>query len=226
MAIAKFGAIVTDVRGKLGGHVFQGNGFTTSLRTMSTTKGYIGQFNASTLTELRIVRINWEALTVAEKNQWGVLASQFLVPNKFGDYVQLSAFNLFVRNTLALAYANAPNVIDPFGASNVVISPALLSVEIDFPGGEITINTSSVPGAYGINVYALPVNSLNQRIYPKKLIWFRGAPSNPIVPSVLFTALLAKFPFLENNTPIQFGVVFFNEWGFYTFKKTAYATYV
>lgn len=232
MALAKFGAIVTDVRGKLGGHVFQGNGFTTSLRTSSRTKGTIGKHNRTEIIGSKtsieahnVVRAEWAALSDAEKAQWSVLSTQFLVPNKFGDYVQLSGFALFTRNITALYYTQQSTSVDPFAASNVVPSVTLTGVEIDISGETVTYTYPDPGFSMGKLIYAQRVNSVNQRIQTKRLIFLEGRPLSSFIPSISYIRLLNRFRGLEGGEPMQFGLVIVNAFGFYTFKKTVYATY-
>lgn len=233
MALAKFGAIVTDVRGKLGGHVFQGNGFTTSLRTYSKTKGTIGKYrrtevigSQSALEAHNVVRAEWQALSDAERQQWGVLANQFLLPNKFGDNVALSGFALFTRNITALYYSKKSTSVDPFAATNVVPSVPLLSVELDIPGQTLTFDYDSSALTYGKIIYVQRATSFNQRIYPSKLLYLQGVASFDFSPFFSYLSLLQQFFSLEVGEPLQFGMVVVNDFGFYTFKKTTYVTYV
>lgn len=98
----KFGSIIVDARGKIGGHVASKNRSGSYLRTKVTP------VNRDSVDQ-RTVRSNqttnskaWSGLSAAQRLAWNNSVSDFLKTNIFGDQKILSGFQLFcmINNNL------------------------------------------------------------------------------------------------------------------------------
>lgn len=106
MAVVKFGAIVTDMKGKLGGHVFQGSKGGSSLRTKAG-KTKVGRMTLRSAgdpipgidmtwpTVLARVASSWRSLSLASKNSWDALVGTWTFTNKFGDVVNRNGYAIY-----------------------------------------------------------------------------------------------------------------------------------
>lgn len=103
MAIVQYTAIVNQLRGKLNGSVFNKsrNAYTLQSKQMPS--------RAQTVTQNRQrnifgeVQRTWKTLTIPQKNDISVLASQHAVRDRFGELVYLSGYNWFIRWNLLRA---------------------------------------------------------------------------------------------------------------------------
>ena len=226
MAVAKFGAIVTDVKGKLGGHVFQGNGFTTTLRTGYSGKGgFYGQ-NKIFQPMNNEIDEDWRSLSLEDKEAWSLLASKHPIPDNFGNVITLTGQNLHRRNYTAFYASGQTGVIDPGSAIGVLPSSNLQHVMFRFSSQRIDVQFKFDRFSTAIIIYALPVLKFNLSIQSKKLPFLYGEKDETPSDDLLWNAFFVKYPNVLFGDPVQFGVVQVNEYGFKSFVKTVYATYV
>jgi len=226
MAIAKFGAIVTDVRGKLGGHVFQGNGFTTSIRTGYSGKGGITARNKEFDSQKITIDNLWSNLSISDKNDWQVLASQNPVRSTFADLEVLTARSFHLRNYTHFFASGQTGTIDPKAAVNDLPSSELEHAQFNFTNEDIDIQFKFDRFSIATIVYAKPVLKFNLSIQAAKLPFIYGEEDETPQDDLLWDAFFAKYPDFTENSPCQFGVRQVNEYGFSTFVKTIYATFV
>lgn len=225
MAKAKFGAVVTDVRGKLGGHVFQGNGFTTSLRTGYSGKGGIGSRNVIYNSLNKDIDSLWHGLSVTVQGQWRALAAQYPVQDDFGNQVILTGRNFHRRNYTAFFSSAQTGNIDPSLAIGDLPSSSLEHVEFNFAAEEIDVQFEFDRFSQAIIIYALPVSKFNLSIQAAKLPFIYGENDETPQDDLLWTAFFAKYPDFQENDPCQFGVVQVNEFGFKSYVKNIYGIF-
>ena len=124
----KFGSIVTEGSGKIGGHVAVKNRSGALLRSYSPA---IRQNNSSTSkskSNMGVVAAAWSALSASQKTLWNNATSQFRSTDVFGDIKRLSGFSLFQKLNLNLLICGAalltlppsPN-LTPLSASPVAL---------------------------------------------------------------------------------------------------------
>lgn len=92
---AKFGAIVVDGRGKVGGHVASKNRSGAYFRTKVTPSNPQSTAQAAIRSLMASLSAAWRALTQAQRNAWNGAVANFQRTNVFGDNVQLTGKNLF-----------------------------------------------------------------------------------------------------------------------------------
>lgn len=97
MARVKFGLAVADMRGKLGGGVFTRNRAGSIVRTKVTPKNPATIKQTSTRQIFSYAAQAWRNLTLLIVQGFTRLAKEVSATNVFGDRVQLTAFNLWVR---------------------------------------------------------------------------------------------------------------------------------
>lgn len=106
MAVVKFGAIVTDMKGKLGGHVFQGSKGGATMRTKSTKQvgrelkmksagAHIPGIDMTWPSVLSRVASTWRNLTPSAKASWENLVGTWTFTNRFGDVVNRNGYSIF-----------------------------------------------------------------------------------------------------------------------------------
>ena len=98
----KFGAIVTDGRGKIGGHVASKNRSGAYLRTKVTPVNPQSVSQTAVRNRLGGIAQNWRGLTEAQRTAWNGAVGDFAKTNIFGDLVNPTGFSLYqlVNNNL------------------------------------------------------------------------------------------------------------------------------
>jgi len=135
MAKIKFGMMMTDARGKLGGQVFSKNKGGAYIRTKVTP------VNPATVAQQLVRAIfaffsqNWRALTEAQRTAWNAAVSNFTSTDIFADVRTPSGFNLYKKlNQNLLLISAAPIATPPL--PQTVISPFLDSIVADQQAGK------------------------------------------------------------------------------------------
>lgn len=142
MAQVKLSALVADIKGRLGGSIFQGGSSGLVLRNASY-KG-VNRSIASEKTRANLVYISslWGTLTPAQRNQWSTMATTVFTTNKFGDSVQMTGQRLFIQRNSNLWACELPLTLSPVPILDAV--PYFPVSMIVNAGGQIIITTSTV----------------------------------------------------------------------------------
>jgi hypothetical protein len=113
MAKIKFGMIVTDGRGKLGGQVFSKNRGGAYIRTKVTPTN--PQSTAQTLVRQSFAEYsqNWSALTAALITAWNASVSSWSKTDIFGDLRNPTGKNLYLRLNQNATLAGYPGISSP-----------------------------------------------------------------------------------------------------------------
>ena len=152
----KFGAVVVDGRGKIGGHVASKNRACAYLRTKVTPVNPQTAYQLGVRNRFTNFSQQWAGLTQAQRDAWNAAVASFARTNIFGDLVNPSGFNLFQRlnnnrSLMGLAQLNTPPAPAAVG---VVVQE---SVAAGIALGTIVVTLSAnVPAATQVKVYATP----------------------------------------------------------------------
>lgn len=112
MAQVKFSALVSSVRGKLNGSVFQGNKGTTTLRNKPIKRNVTNQYTEEVRNINKMLSAEWKLLTEAQRLQWSN-----------GARSGVSGYNAFYnRNYYALMFGLSLIQDFPAGLSAPVVS--------------------------------------------------------------------------------------------------------
>ena len=138
----KFGAIVTDGSGKLGGHVFSKNRAGNYIRTKVTPSNPQTTAQGVVRALFGIISAGWSALTQTARDSWDGAVGSWATSNIFGDMKNPTGKTLYQRlNNQALVA----------GYSAVALPPARLAmVSGSLTGAEfgIAATTLTLTGAY------------------------------------------------------------------------------
>ena len=93
----KFGAIVTDGRGKIGGHVASKNRSGAYLRTKVTPSNPNTVAQAQARSILATLSQMWQTLTDSQRSGWNDAVKEWGTTDIFGDIKNPSGINLFVK---------------------------------------------------------------------------------------------------------------------------------
>ena len=108
----KFGAIVTDGRGKIGGHVASKNRAGAYLRTKVTPSNPNTVAQAQARGILASLSQGWGQLTASQRQGWNDAVKEWGTTDIFGDIKNPSGINLFVKLNSNLIGVGLPQVLD------------------------------------------------------------------------------------------------------------------
>jgi len=134
MAIIKMGAVVTDIRNSLGGHVFSRGRSGAIMRTKVTPLNPQTTFQQASRAKLAAISTQWRGLTEARRIAWNNAVENFLGTNVFGDSVRPTGKNLFTGLNINL-----------LNVGEVVIPDPPLPVESVSPTISAFVATAGVP---------------------------------------------------------------------------------
>ena len=137
MAKIKFGMIVTDGRGKLGGQVFSKNRGGAYIRTKVTPSN--PQSPAQTVVRQAFAEFsqNWSALTAELITAWNAAVSSWSTTDIFGDLRSPTGKNLYLRLNQNAVLAGYPS-FDTVPEKAEMVSGIVTSV--DLTDGELLCN--------------------------------------------------------------------------------------
>lgn len=190
---AKFGAIVTDGRGKIGGHVASKNRAGSYFRTKVTPVNRQSAFQAAVRNRLAGLSQSWRGLTAAQRAAWNAAVSDFAKTNIFGDIVNPTGFNLYqmLNNNLTRVGESAiqtPPV--PAAITDIVIGILTAAA------GAGTVSLAYTAGADDgslIEVWATPPVSAGKSFVKSEFRLIGQFASNTVTPYVASSAYANKF---------------------------------
>ena len=125
----KFGAIVTDGRGKIGGHVASKNRAGAYLRTKVTPSNPNTVAQAQARGILASLSQGWGQLTDSQRKGWNEAVKEYGSTDIFGDIKNPSGINLFVKLNSNLVSVGLPQVLDVPAKSEV---PAVIVIDASY----------------------------------------------------------------------------------------------
>ncbi len=143
---AKFGAIVVDGRGKVGGHVASKNRSGSYFRTKVSPSNPQTNAQISARARLTANAQGWRGLTDDQRSAWNNAVGDFKKTNIFGDSVNPSGFNLYCQINIALALAGAAGVSVPPLPSEVGYLTSLSATAVSATG-VVTLTFAPAIGA-------------------------------------------------------------------------------
>ena len=127
----KFGAIITDGRGKIGGHVASKNRGGAYLRTKVTPANAQTSFQNAVRATFTNLAQAWRGLTQAQRDAWNAAVNDFARTNIFGDLINPSGINLYQRlnnNLISIGEAALTNPPLPAAVGACVLTSATNAV--------------------------------------------------------------------------------------------------
>ena len=137
MARIKFGMMMTDARGKLGGHVFTKAKSGATIRTKVTPLNPKTSAQSEARSALGANSQAWRTLTETQRLAWNSAAQEISKTNAFGDNYFPSGKNYFtavnnnIRNVGGGVLVNPPALVEMPGLTSVGVDFDLLAEQID-----------------------------------------------------------------------------------------------
>lgn len=190
---AKFGAIVTDGRGKIGGHVASKNRAGSYFRTKVTPVNR--QTASQTLVRNRLSNLSqgWRDLTEAQRAAWNAAVGDFAKTNIFGDIVNPTGFNLYQRlnnNLIRIGEAAIQSPPVPAGITDIIIG------KLSVAAGAGTMSLAYTAGADAgseVEVWATPPVSQGKSFVKSEFRLVTSFTANTATPLNMAAAYVLKF---------------------------------
>jgi len=199
----KFGMMMTDARGKLGGHVFSKNRAGAYTRTKVTPVNPQSSFQTAVRNSFAGFTAGFRALTSAQILAWNSAVANFTSTDVFGDIKQPSGINLY--NRLNLNLANAGQVAISTPPLPTAVTPAVITgviADVSLNSVSIASALAAVPAGHTLIIEATaqlsPGKSFVKSEY-RKITTAAAAAAFPIAAGV---AYVAKFGALVAGTKI------------------------
>jgi len=151
---AKWGMMVVDGRGKIGGHVASKNRGGAYFRTK------VSPVNPQTSSQLgarnRFTNLSqaWSSLTQAQRDAWNAAVSDYARTDIFGDLRQPTGFNLYQRLNNVLVNCNESAVsTPPVPGTTPSVSLTGLTYTVGTPALSVAYS-GTVDSGYGLMVFA------------------------------------------------------------------------
>lgn len=155
MAKIKFGMMMTDARGKLGGQVFSKNRGGAYIRTKVTPSNPQTQAQAQVRSNLATLSSGWNSLTAAQIAQWNGSVDDWTSTDVFGDIKKPTGKNLYVKLNVNLLNSGQPAMATPPAKIEL---PALVDIAVNVITATGNIDITSLPvfadGKYQIEACA------------------------------------------------------------------------
>lgn len=161
MAVAKYGAIVTDIKGKIGGTVFQGSVAGGVMKNNAARKSTSGTSKLSKadagrafLPQRTIAELSsaWKTLSSGDQLSWKTAAPGFPFTNKFGVQYTPSGFQLYMSVNTNLTVIGQSVMSSAPTPSDLINMPAFGLTWTS--AGQLSItNPAGVPSGYFMQVY-------------------------------------------------------------------------
>jgi len=137
---AKFGMIVVDGRGKIGGHVASKNRAGSYFRTKVTPVNPSTSSQQNVRNRLSGLSSSWRSLTAAQILAWNAAVSDYAKTDIFGDIRNPSGFNLFqkLNNNLLncgeaqISVPPASEAVDAFTSFSAAIANGAQTVTLTY----------------------------------------------------------------------------------------------
>ena len=208
MARVKFGAMMVDARGKLGGHVF------TKARSGATIRTKVTPSNPQTTAQSGVRALfaslssQWSSLDEAARAAWQGSVDLYQKTDVFGDSYLPSGKNLYVSLNSNLSKINKSNIAVPAAP---VEFPLFLVAEIEVEIAAATMNilySGAIPGAdFSFYIEATKPNSPGRYNFSgqfRKI--FSGTGAAIPAAATLYSDYVAKFGVPAAGQKIAFRV--------------------
>jgi len=132
MAVVKYGALLTEVKGKAGGTIFQGGRSGGTMRNYGKAKRSVSQVQNEKKIELSGISGVWRTLDLAQQIAWRNLASTLTRVNRFGDPYNPTGYQIFMEFNLNFRTISNPTVLlnPPVIVSEPIADNWVLTIDI------------------------------------------------------------------------------------------------
>lgn len=134
--LIKFGSIVVNGRGKLGGHVYSKNRGGAYVRTLQTPSNPRTSFQQSGRAVFTQLTQGWSSLTDSQRNGWNIGTENFTRTDVFGDTRKLSGKGLYISLNKELILVGK-QTIDDCPSPGPIVVPSEIDTVVEIASTSI-----------------------------------------------------------------------------------------
>ena len=168
MAKIKFGMMMTDARGKLGGQVFSKNRSGSYVRTKVTPVNPQTSFQQASRFLLGALSQAWSGLTRAQIEAWNNAVNEWARTDIFGDLRNPTGKNLFTELNKNAVQAGYSQMTEPPAKEEMPVV-SLLDATLGISAGELEVNLSGNAVGHTLQFRATPTLSNGTTFIKDKL---------------------------------------------------------
>lgn len=196
MAKIKFGMMMTDASGKLGGHVFSKNRGGSYIRTKVTPSNPQSSAQMTVRGIFASISSGWSSLTESARNSYRNFVADYAKTDIFGDLRNPSGKSLYQRLNQNLAISNQPLLAQCVAPSEVPFAN-MVSAICSIAGTTFDVETSGDTTGSKVVVWATPSLSQGKKFVKNSLRQISVVDGDTALETNVFADYVAKF-----GTPI------------------------
>lgn len=190
---AKFGAIVVDGRGKIGGHVASKNRGGAYFRTKVTPVNPQTGYQAGVRNRFTSLSQAWKGLTAEARDAWNSAVASYQRTDIFGDLKTPSGFNLYQRlNNVLISVGEAALAMPPLPTEVANVYATSVSNAIGVPAMSLTLN-EAVPADTAVKLFATAPQSAGRSYVKSQFRLIAILPAAEASPYNMLADYQAKF---------------------------------
>jgi hypothetical protein len=189
----KWGALMTDGRGKIGGQVASKNRAGSYMRNKVTPVNPASVDQTTVRNRLGNLSQSWRGLTAAQRDAWNGAVSNFATTDIFGDLKNPSGFNLYQRlNNIKVLLGEDPSNTPPNPTSVGQFSNLVLTYTSGTPALSLAFDVLAGDDA-GYILYATAPQSAGVSFVKSEYRIIKSSGNNPTSPLNILADYVAKF---------------------------------
>lgn len=204
----KFGAIITDGRNKIGGHVLSKNRGGAYMRTKVTPSNPRTDFQNAVRAALTEFSQGWRGLSASAIAAWNSAVSSFASTDIFGDLKNPSGLNLYVKLNANLSEVGAsPIGLPPLPASVIGPETITLTATAGTPALSVAWTGGAIGADYNWIVRATPQVSPGKSFVKNLFRNIQVLPAADTTPTAILANYVARFGALIEGEKISVEIV-------------------
>lgn len=208
---AKFGAIVVDGRGKLGGHVFSKNAAGAYMRTKTTPTNPQTAFQTAVRALFATISAGWSQLTEEVRTAWNSAVPEWQTTDVFGDLKKPTGKALYQRLNNQAQASGWPAVL-AVPARQALPGGVPVFAAMGLVAGDLAIDPVETAATSRTVLFATTTLSAGTSFVKNKLRQFYDEQSDAYSQTDAFAAYIARFgtPAVGDNIKISIKYVLDN----------------
>jgi len=189
----KFGSLVVNGTGKIGGQVVSKNAYGTYAKNKVSPKNNQTARQLFVRANMAFIVSAWEGLSEVNRLAWNAYASDYYFKNKLGDSIVISGFNMFTK-------CNLVRLNESLSILSTPVLPSVFPVLDFINGSAFSLGPAIYLFLYGLNssdfsihVYATPVLSPGKSNFSGSYYFIGSFPADGNYPLNVYTAYSSVF---------------------------------
>jgi len=191
--LIKWGALVVNGSGKIGGQVASSNAAGSILRTKVTPSNGQSPSQSAVRSRLASISQSWAGLAEAQRTAWNNAVSSFTSTNIFGDTVTPSGFNLYQKINNNLLLIGEDMIDTPPSPSSVQALVSLSATAVNLTGVVTLTFADAIEAGTTFKVFATDAINAGISFVKSEYRLIGTIDSGDISPFIATTLYNAKF---------------------------------